>query len=390
MTSTTPTANIHVLTLTPFYPSLEDDASGCFIAEPLSWLAKNGVSNTVMGVQPVYRRPRLPDPGLPVAGSFSYFSLPGGFGLPSAGAFLFARLLSVVRQKHRHKPFDLIHAHAPLPCGHAAALLSRELGVPFVVSVHGLDAYSSVQVRGHAGRWCRRISTMVYRSASRVICISQHVRDHVLDGTGNSSSMSVIYNGVDPSVFLPADDDQACNPVILSIGNLIPIKGHDLLLRSVVRLKTKYPGLSCEVVGDGPERAGLLALASALKITDSVRFLGRQNRASVARLLQRCTIFALPSRYEGLGCVYLEAMSAGKPVIGCRGQGIAEIIQHGVNGYLVGSDDPQELVTAISDLLANEALRKRIGDAARQTVLQGLTLAHQAERLTRVYEECLR
>ena len=101
MTSTTPTANIHVLTLTPFYPSLEDDASGCFIAEPLSWLAKNGVSNTVMGVRPVYRRPRLPHPGLPVAGSFSYFSLPGGFGLPSAGAFLFARLLSVVRQKHR-------------------------------------------------------------------------------------------------------------------------------------------------------------------------------------------------------------------------------------------------------------------------------------------------
>jgi glycosyltransferase involved in cell wall biosynthesis len=387
MTSATP--NIHVLTLTPFYPSLEDDASGCFIAEPLSWLSKNGISNTVMGVQPVYRRRRMPHPGLPAAGCFSYFSLPGGFGLPSAGAFLYARLLSVVRQEHCVHPFDLIHAHAPLPCGHAAALLSRELGVPFVISVHGLDAYSSVQVRGPAGRWCRRISSMVYRSARRVICISEHVRAEVFNGTGNCSNTSVVYNGVDTAVFLPDDEDEACNPVILSIGNLIPIKGHDLLLRAVARLKTKHPGLSCDIVGDGPERARLLALASQLKVSDSVRLLGRQSRASVARLLQRCTIFALPSRYEGLGCVYLEAMSAGKPVIGCRGQGIAEIIQHGVNGCLVESDDLQGLSTAISDLLENETLRKRIGDAARRTVLQGLTLAHQAERLTRVYEECL-
>jgi glycosyltransferase involved in cell wall biosynthesis len=102
-----------------------------------------------------------------------------------------------------------------------------------------------------------------------------------------------------------------------------------------------------------------------------------------------CTLFALPSRYEGLGCVYLEAMSAGKPVIGCRGQGIAEIIQQGSNGFLAGPDNEKELTIAIAMLLRDKTRRHNLGVAARETVLERLTLAHQAERLARIYRECV-
>ena len=104
--------------------------------------------------------------------------------------------------------------------------------------------------------------------------------------------------------------------------------------------------------------------------------------------MRRATVFALPSRYEGLGCVYLEAMSAGKPVIACRGQGIEEIVTEGVNGCLVGAGDLQELTDTLARILLQPELRRSMGQAARQTILQGYTLGHQAARLFRLYGEC--
>ena len=378
---------IHVLTLTPFYPSEGDDAAGCFVSELLEWVAKLGVANTVLAVQPVYRRKlRARQSAIPT-NWLRYFSLPGGFGLPIAGAFVFARIVGQVRELQRSQRIDLVHAHAPLPCGHAAMLLSSVLGLPYVVSVHGLDAFATAQVGGRSGEWCRRISQRVYQSSRRVICISESVREQVLAGVGRNCRTSVVYNGVDPELFSPRSDSSTAGPVVLTVGNLIPIKGHDLLVRAVASLAAEFPGISLEIIGDGPERSRLQNLTRDLKIVERVRFFGRQSRQQVAEAMRRCTVFALPSRFEGLGCVYLEAMSVGKPVIGCRGQGIAEIIRHGSNGFLVGPENERELTLALAMLLGDEARRSALGTAARDTILERLTLAQQAESLARIYRE---
>jgi teichuronic acid biosynthesis glycosyltransferase TuaC len=387
LSSTGTQRDLHVLTLTPFYPSAADDAGGCFVSEPLDWLAKVGVRNTVFAVQPAYRgKIRAAGSSVP-AQWLRYIALPGGVGLPSAGAFVFARIVGRVRELNSARPIDLIHAHAPLPCGHAAMLLSRELKIPYVVSVHGLDAFSTVQVAGTAGKWARRISQQVYASSRRVICISERVREHVLEGMGKNCRTSVVYNGVDPALFSPGDAPKPDSPAILSVGNLIPIKGHDLLIRAFAALASEFPELVMEIIGDGPERQRLQALAEGLPIEKRLRFLGRRSRAEVASAMRRCTVFALPSRYEGLGCVYLEAMSAGNAVIGCRGQGIAEIIQHGSNGFLVGPENEKELALALAMLLRDPARRRSLGATARDTILERLTLAHQADRLARIYRE---
>jgi len=104
--------------------------------------------------------------------------------------------------------------------------------------------------------------------------------------------------------------------------------------------------------------------------------------------MRRCTLFALPSRYEALGCVYLEAMSTEKPVIGCRGQGIEEVVQNGWNGSLTLPDDLAALRDALVELLRDPRLRERIGRAARATILENFTLKHQAARLAHIYREC--
>jgi glycosyltransferase involved in cell wall biosynthesis len=376
------------VTLTPFYPSDHDDASGCFVYEPLLSLDKTGIENTVFAVQPFYRDTSSSKSLRIPAQWIRYFALPRGFGLPTAGAFVFAHCIGKLRELNRARPIHLIHAHGALPCGHAAMLLSRELGIPFVVTVHGLDAYSTVQVRGRAGKWCRRISQHTYMASRRVICISEHVREKVLEGIGRNSRTSVVYNGVDPDLFTPSNSDASNRPLILSVGNLIPVKGHELLIRSVASLVPEFPSLILEIIGTGPERRNLERSSEQLGIADRVRFLGRKSRHETAAAMRNCTVFALPSRYEGLGCVYLEAMSTGKPAVGCREQGIAEIIQQGSNGFLVGPENEKELTLVLSMLLGDEQRRSNLGRAARQTIVEALTLAHQAERLTRIYREC--
>ncbi len=378
---------LHVLTLTPFYPVRGDDGQGCFVSEPLSWLARLGVASTIRVSQPFYRSGAGADDSSLPAEWVRFFSLPGGIGLSTAGAFLFARVLGDIRRLHASDPVHLIHAHAALPCGHAAWLLGRELKIPFVVTVHGLDAFSTRQVRGLAGKWCEQVSRSVYRAARSVICVSEHVRTQVMEGAPGLAHATVVYNGVDPTkFFLPEEEPQKA--MILSVGNLIPIKGHELLLRAFASIQDEFAGATLEIIGDGPERSGLEKLARAEGIGGKVRFWGRQSRLQVANAMRRATIFALPSRYEGLGCVYLEAMSAGRPVIACRGQGIEEIIQDGANGCLIDADDQPGLAETLSALLRQADLRRKMGGAARETVMQGYTQALQAARLLQLYREC--
>jgi teichuronic acid biosynthesis glycosyltransferase TuaC len=382
-----PREPLHVLTLTPFYPTQVDDAQGCFVAEPLQGLEPLGVTNTVRAVQPFYRRGVQANSSAVPAQRVKFFSVPGGWGLSSSGAFLYASILPDIRRLHVRLPIHVIHAHSALPCGHTAALLSRELKIPFVVTVHGLDAFSNRQVRGYAGQWCARVSRYVYRSACSVICVSEKVRDQVLEGAAAPVNTSVLYNGVDAQMFSPPEREPE-KPVILSVGNLIPVKGHELLLRSFGAIQQQFPEHSLEIIGDGPERGRLQKLADKLGAAGRVFFRGRQSRREVADAMRRATVFALPSRYEGLGCVYLEAMSAGRPVIASMGQGIDEVIEQGVNGCLIEADYLQGLTDTLLRLLQQPEVRREMGEKARRTILQGYTLEQQAARLVRLYRKC--
>lgn len=384
---------MHILTLTPFYPTAGDDASGCFIAESVAELQRQGIESSVIAVHPLHHPHPGPDAKAPPATWTKYFCLPGNAGLSTAGRFLHSALKSQVRQLHAQHPINLIHAHGALPCGQAAMLLARDMGLPFVVTVHGLDAFSTRQVPGWFGRRCAQVCENVYNAAARVVCISEHVAERVGEKVGGTAKVSVVYNGVDSSLFNAtfnaAGSAASSEPVILSVGNLIPIKGHELLLTSIAAIASAHPHVQCRIIGDGSERSRLDELARALGIADRVRFLGRRPRSEVAAAMKECTLFALPSWYEGLGCVYLEAMSTERPAIACRGQGIEEVIRHGENGWLIAPKDLGSLTTALNTLLSDRPLRENLGRNARQTILQGYTLAHQARRLLSIYREVL-
>lgn len=379
---------LHVLTLTPFYPHELDDSQGCFVSDPLHALSQMGIVNTVLALQPVYRK-RLRAKSSSVSAEWiRYFSFPTTFGLPTAGAFAFAGVVSRVRELQRKKGIDLIHAHASLPAGHAAMLLHFELGLPYVVSIHGQDVFATDSVGGRVGQWCDRISRRIYQTSKRVICISEIVRERVLQKMGSLCRTSVVYNGVDPDIFAPSEANDSHRLNILSVGNLIATKGHDVLIRALATIAPEFPAAMLDVIGHGPEMTRLQQLTRELGIDKRVRFLGRQSRQQVADAMRGCTVFVLPSSYEGLGCVYLEAMSSGKPAIGCRGQGIAEIIRQGSNGFLIGPENDKELALVLGMLLRDERKRHNIGLAARDTILERFTFKQQAQNLARIYREC--
>ena len=380
---------LHVLTLTPFFPSDQNEVSGCFIAEPIEHFRQLGIDSSVIAVSPIYY-PRRRASLSAAADWVRYPQIPGNLGLSSAGKLLYARVLGRIRKLHSARPIDVIHAHAALPCGHAAALISRRLNIPFVVTLHGLDVFNTCFLGGIPADWRREVSVNIYRAARTVICVSGKVQEKLKTGTAGETSSTIVCNGVNPNLFSPNQAEVGrFDPEILMVGNLHRSKGHELVLRALANLRPSFPQLRCRIVGEGPDRAQFEALVRDLGIGPQVQFVGRQSRPEVAEAMRRCSVFVLPSRNEGLGCVYLEAMSCGKPVIGCRGQGIDEVIEHGENGWLIPADGLEQLVQGLSALLGSPEMCTRIGTAARQTILEKLTLSHQAQHLARIYSQAV-
>jgi glycosyltransferase involved in cell wall biosynthesis len=390
---------LHVLTLTPFYPFAGDEVSGCFVADASRRLLTMGVVSSVIAVSPFHYGRRQASPAAP-AQWVRFPQLPGNLGLASAGLGLFARLWAEVARMHQRNPIHVIHAHAALPCGHGAALLSRRTGVPFVVTLHGLDVFNTCFQRGTATARRRAVSTKTYRAAHAVICISGKVQNVLREGMQEPVKSTVVYNGTDTDFFSPSSsvDGPDREQEVLLVGNLLVSKGHEIALRAMHRIRVHFPQLRCRIIGEGPERVRLEALAGELGISRRVRFEGRKSRKEVADAMRACTLFVLPSRYEGLGCVYLEAMACGKPVIACREQGIDEIIEHGKNGWLIRDwadpagagetrppDASDELARGMMELLGSAELRAGLGRAARATIVNGLTLTDQAARLAKIY-----
>lgn len=385
-------AEIHVLTLTPFYPARGDER-GAYVSDPLREFAALGMRSSVIAVRPVHRGRGRELEGAPPVQWVRYGAWPGNRGLAGSGRLLFLRLRGLVRELHRRDPITILHGHAALPCGEAARLLGELLGIPYAVTVHGLDAYFAEQVGGAAGARCAARCRRVYQGAKRVICISEQVREQVLAKAPELGNTTVVYNGVDAEAFAPAAGAGECEAVVASVGSLIPIKGHAVTLQAIGELRGEFPGLRARIVGEGAELRYLQDLARQLGISERVEFLGRRTRAEVAEVLRGSQVFALPSRYEGLGCAYLEAMACGLPVVALRGQGIEEVIRHGENGILITEQReeaaPRAWATVLRTLLRNREMRQAIGQAARKTVAEGYTLRQQALALRQSYEESL-
>jgi phosphatidylinositol alpha-1,6-mannosyltransferase len=159
-------------------------------------------------------------------------------------------------------------------------------------------------------------------------------------------------------------------------------KGHDQVLEALTRL----PEARLVAAGDGDDRPRLESKAAALGMGDRIFFTGFLSEATLAELYRRCSAFVMPSKGEGFGLVYLEAMRAGKPVLAARDSAAEEIVEDGETGVLVDPEDREGLRAALAQLLGYPGEARRMGEAGRERWRQEFGAERFRERLEPLLE----
>lgn len=179
-------------------------------------------------------------------------------------------------------------------------------------------------------------------------------------------------------------------PTIVTVGELSPRRRAADVIRAVAVLRERHPQLRCEIVGDGPERDALQALARRLGVADRVELTGVVDREQALARTRTATIYAMPSTEEAFGSYYLDAMAAGVPAIGCRGEpGPEEIAAAGAGLVLVPPGDIERLSQRIDELLSDLGRLRSESLHARETVAASFTWERRARGLASAYAQAL-
>ncbi|MEL6552444.1 MAG: glycosyltransferase family 4 protein [Cyanobacteria bacterium J06621_11] len=200
------------------------------------------------------------------------------------------------------------------------------------------------------------------KHASFVSCISHYCRSQAMVFAPYQSwdKLQIVHCGVNPSQFTQVSH-QGMGNRLLFVGRLAAVKGLPVLLESLTQIKKTTPDVVLTVVGDGPDRAMLEARADELGLAEQVNFVGYQSQAAVRDYLQNTDVFVLPSFAEGVPVVLMEALMSGVPVVATQIAGVSELVEDGVNGFLVPPSDGEGLRDRIQTLLTDGKLRQKLG-----------------------------
>jgi colanic acid/amylovoran biosynthesis glycosyltransferase len=295
-----------------------------------------------------------------------------------------------VKKILRATKYDVIHAHF----GFNALLiypLAKLFKIPLVVTFHGVDA--SPQMLSQK-EYQRRVKSLL-EYASAVIIVSNHMKK-TLDLGDVNDKVHLIPCGTDPEEFNTLNKtNQSEFITILHSGRLVSKKGVTDLIRVFSLLSHRFRNIRLFIVGDGPELEWCKQLSDDAR-SESIHFFGEKPHEEVKMVMAEADIFILNSRVgdrgdmEGLPVSLLEAMSMQLAVISSRHAGIPDAVTHNVDGLLIDEKDNIALTTAIEKLITDEDLRRRLGEAARQTVLNRFTNSETNRKIAEVYRKVVR
>jgi glycosyltransferase involved in cell wall biosynthesis len=362
---------LRVLVLATTFPARAGDGTPEFVLTLASALQRSGMELTVLVPRvPGSRRSEV------VAGvrvrRFAYFprrweSLADGAimanlredrrRLVQVPPLVLGFLVAAWRAVRRGRP-DVIHAHWIVPAGVVARLLKLLTGVPYIVTVHGADAYT---LRSGLARQVKR---SVLREAAATVPVSAAIGDE-LESLGPIEDPAPM--GVDVARIRAEVGERKPEPGrVLFVGRLVEKKGVDVLLEAVARMDT----LHLVVAGGGPLEHELRDQARRLAVESRVEFLGTMPHAQVMLQMARASVIALPSvvgaggDQDGVPVVLAEAMAAGVPVVASDLGGLADHVEDGVTGRVVPAGSVEGLAAALLDLVSDPAEARRLAASA--------------------------
>ena len=280
---------------------------------------------------------------------------------------------------------DILHVHAGIGWeGHLLVEAGRRADVPVLLRTEHLP-----YVLTDPGQ--RREHAQAVASVDRLICVSEAARDSYVAAGLAPEKLVTIRNGIEP--VLPSDDARPrlrralgispTAPIILTVARMTPQKGHLNLIEAAPTVLARRPDAVFVLVGTGPLEGELRRHVREHGLDAAVLLLGA--RRDVPELLAAADLFVLPSHFEGLSLVVLEAMAAGLPVVGTRIGGTEETVVHGGTGLLVRPGDPLALAVSILELLADRARARTLGEAGRLRFLAEFQAGRMTAELLELY-----
>ncbi|MES2339884.1 MAG: glycosyltransferase [Pseudomonadota bacterium] len=352
---------LRVLTLASLFPDASRPNLGVFVERQTLGLAARPdvdlriVSPVGLPPWPLHRIGRyaaladLPDDedwkGVPIQRP-RFLNLLGTGGRLHAAAIVHV-LKPLLTAMRRDFPFDVIDAEFFFPDGPAAVALGEYFGVPVSIKARGADIH-------HWGRAGPTAASVLRagRAADGLLAVSEALRDDMIALGMPADRIAVHRTGVDGNRFAPRDRAAekarlgVSGALVLSVGALIPRKGHDIVIDAVARL----PGTTLLIAGEGPERPALEARIAAAGLEGTVRLLGSVPHADLPALFAAADVMALASVSEGLANAWVEALSSGTPVVITSAGGARETIDRPAAGRVVDRT-PAAFAEGIAELL---------------------------------------
>jgi glycosyltransferase involved in cell wall biosynthesis len=361
-----PPRPLRLLTFSTLYPNPAQPNHGVFVENRLRHLVASGeAASTVLAPVPWFpgrgpdgrlksRFPEIPLRELRhgIAVHHPRFLAVPWIGMASNPFMLYrAAKKALARLAAEGFAFDAIDAHYLYPDGVAAVWLARDYGVPVVLTARGSDTSQLPQYR-IPGRLIRA----ALAEADALIAVSAALKEGLVAIGAAPAKVTVLRNGVDLDAFRPEADREAARaglgldgPTLLSVGLLIPRKRHHLTIEALARL----PGHTLLIVGEGPERGALEALAARLGVADRVRFVGPVPHADLPRYYTAADVMVLASAREGWANVLLESMACGTPVVATPAWGSREAVAAPEAGVVIDEATPAALAAGIRRVLAD-------------------------------------
>lgn len=322
--------------------------------------------------------------GLPQAcEGFEYFGT--GVGSSKLGkSVAFARALA--RYGRIMPECDIVHLHISARGSYKRksimARMAHKAGKRVILHDHDGEFAKAFE---EGGDDYRRDVRETFGLADRVVVLSEEWRDYFAENVCDPNRIAVVHNGVT----VPASPCSPCSHQdVLFLGRLDARKSPDVLLRASGEVLERFPQTKIVFGGDGEVEKNR-RLAEELGIADRCEFRGWVTGQEREALFGRAALYCLPSKNEGLPMSMLEAMARGIPAVATPVGGIPQVIEDGVNGFLVNVDDIETLSKRLIALLENTALRETVGMASRETILRSFSIARSITKVIEVYRSCL-
>lgn len=287
--------------------------------------------------------------------------------------------------------FDIIHSHECFSsCTFQSAVVSKIKNCPLIITQHNDQMPIPMLYRLGYLLANKTMGNYSFATSKKVIVLSNDIKHHLQNLGFNKNKLKLIPTAVDTTFFSPHRENflelkwGISEPVILFVGRLVPEKGVETLLRAFVKVVAKIPEAKLVIVGNGPLEPKLKELQNTLKIKN-VFFLKKVENRLMPHIYVGCSVLVLPSYVEPFGNVVIEAMAAGKPVIGSYVGGIKDTIVHGETGFHIAAGDIEKLTFLLLKLLNDKSLNEKLGKNALIRVQKQYDSRMIAKRIERLY-----